>query len=357
MLTKTSNLRVVDPNSKEQWRSFLDCGQRIRKRNNPEGVAFWKDTNNVRYILNPKKVKAYRFFMLSENGLEGRMAAIIKKGESSAIVGWFECDNDQKLCNRLFDQVINWCKKHQVEKIIGPVNGSTWYTYRFNLTDSRPLFNGEPFQPLYYPDFWQKEGFVVSKQYVSNHVQVTDNNKVSFGEASEYLQKKALTLKKLSPSVYNENKTALHHFLVKAFSKNPLYSSIDIEEFSSLYDAFPAKILEEFAYIILDKKNIPVGLCLSYPTASFSSGQASIVTDNSPCKPKLVIKTIAIHNDWKNQNIGSLMVKLINGIAQKYKLNEVIHALIHCQNQSLDISKRKFDTNTLRRYALFEKQL
>ncbi len=344
--------KTIDPVSKVDWQSFLSCGQNIRKRNSELEFIFWKDS-----VQNSHIIKNKTSFWTSSNGKsKGRIGVFINRENRVGSIGWYECDEDEKLNKALFNKAFEWFAKNNCSKIIGPINGSTWYQYRFNANCEKPLFPGEPFQPKYYIGFWENIGFKKSIDYYTTYRSTENAPAIDFDSASEIFMEMGLSLKSFNEIVYQNSKTRLHEFLMASFKNNPLFNRIQFKEFCSIYDALPASIPPGFSFVLFDRKNYPAGLVLAYPEPYFQYYQKAGVENKLMTTPKLIAKTIAVHPDWQNQQIGSLLVKLIHGVTKKKGFSKIVYALMFKENRSLEVSHRKF-ANSIREYSLFEKNI
>ncbi len=346
-------IKTINPASQTDWQAFLSCGQKIRKRNSGLEFNFWKDNVQNDHILNNKTV----FWVASNGKSEGRLGAFLNKKNTVGHIGWYECDEDETLSKALFEKAYMWFLKNSCFKITGPINGSSWHQYRFNTSCGKPLFPGDPFQPKHYVRFWKNEGFKTSLFYHSTKRCLENAPEIDLKSVSEIFNKMGLSLKPFNEMVYQNNKTNLHKFLQISFTNNPLFTPIKFEQFCSIYDFLPASIPTGFSYILFDKNNYPAGLAIAYPEPYLQYYQKAGFADELMTMPKLIIKTVAVHPDWQNRKICSLLVKLLHGVAKKKDISHAIHALMFMDNRSSDISCRKFKSDSLREYAVFEKTI
>jgi len=54
-----------------------------------------------------------------------------------------------------------------IQKVWGPMEFSTWNSYRFLVDGGESPFFNEPWNPPEYPYWWQEMGFQVLKSYFS----------------------------------------------------------------------------------------------------------------------------------------------------------------------------------------------
>ena len=156
--------------------------------------------------------------------------------------------NEEKLFNEVFEEL----KKEGIETIIGPLNGTTWNTYRY-VTEkgSRRQFLLEPWNEDYSVSLFEKLGFKPLAGYISTVMEGMDS------DGRRNLNKKIEKLKKFD--YYKdikvesaENKDLLtvlnkvYDLTVEAFKNNFLYSKLEREIFLKMYMSYEDKIIKKF---------------------------------------------------------------------------------------------------------------
>lgn len=123
-----------------------------------------------------QKGKCIRWILQDETGLTiGRVAAFInpktiKKGNDQPTggMGFFECIDDQKAANTLFDACVDWLKAEGMEAMDGPINfgeREAWWGLLVEGFDIEPNFR-MGYHKQYYRNLFETYGFgVYFKQY------------------------------------------------------------------------------------------------------------------------------------------------------------------------------------------------
>ena len=128
----------------------------IRSVFNPEKNAFYKKGETRQYI-------AFR-----RGEPVGRVTAMINHAKDFQTnphiggFGFFECINDQEVCNVLLDQVKAWHQSHGIEGMRGPINfGETdrWWGLLVENFTEMPTY-GINHNPPYYQDLLKQYGLV-----------------------------------------------------------------------------------------------------------------------------------------------------------------------------------------------------
>lgn len=128
-----------------------------------------KDINDV---FDPEKNKFYkrggeciRWILKNDNGNNiGRVACFVNKQykmeQPTGGVGFFECINDQKAANFIFDHCKQWLQERGMEAMDGPINFGERDKWWGLLTEGfySPLYNMN-YNPPYYQQLFESYGF------------------------------------------------------------------------------------------------------------------------------------------------------------------------------------------------------
>jgi hypothetical protein len=155
------------------------------------------------------------FLAFSDGETVGRIAAIKNDlytkyhNDRLGFFGFFECVDDQKVANELFESAKNWLKGFGFKKMNGPASPSSNYDYGM-LSDG---FNDPPkimmtYNPPYYLKLFENYGFCVSKElfaYKLETEKVLENKKLfRFAELAKRrsgLEISTINMKKLKREV------------------------------------------------------------------------------------------------------------------------------------------------------------
>ena len=252
----------------------------------------------------------------------------------------------------IFNQIFESLKKDGIETIIGPLNGTTWNTYRY-VTDKghRSPFLMEPWNEDYYVELFEKLGFKPLAYYIST---VMENmNPVQRGHLSKKIEKlkkfdyyKDITVK----SAENEDLIAvlnkIYDLTIEAFKNNFLYSELDREIFLKMYMSYEDKIVKKFFKMLYLKDEL-IGYVFGIPDYAELQYKEKVET--------MILKTIAISPKYNGKGMGYILIDELVKEAEHSGYKNVIYALMHEKNISKNIGSLLGDE--LRRYALFIKEL
>ena len=256
--------------------------------------------------------------------------------------------NEEKFFNEVFKEL----KKEGIETIIGPLNGTTWNTYRY-VTDrgNHPPFLMEPFNEEYYVELFEKIDFKPLTYYISTIME--NMNPVQRGHLSKKIEKlkkfdyyKDITVK----SAENEDLITLlnkiYDLTIEAFKNNFLYSELDREIFLKMYMSYEDKIVKKFFKMLYLKDEL-IGYVFGIPDYAELQYKEKVET--------MILKTIAISPKYNGKGMGYILIDELVKEAECSGYKNVIYALMHEKNISKNIGLLL--GNELRKYALFIKEL
>ena len=256
--------------------------------------------------------------------------------------------DEEQLFNKVFEEL----KKEGIETIIGPLNGTTWNTYRYvtEKGNGRP-FLLEPWNEDYYVSLFEKLDFKHLAGYISTVMEGMNS------DGRKNLNKKIEKLKKFD--YYEdirvesaENKDLLtvlnkvYDLTVEAFKNNFLYSELEREIFLKMYLSYEDKIIKKFFKMLYLKDEL-IGYVFGIPDYTELGYKRKIDT--------VILKTIAVSPEYNGKGMGYILINSLIEEAEKEGYENVIYALMHESNVSKNIGLLL--GNMLRKYTLFIKEL
>ncbi len=237
-------------------------------------------------------------------------------------IGCFEM-NDKDSGRRQLEEYVKQLTNAGHKRIIAPINGDTWHTYRLmSWSGDEPAFPFEPHNPLWYNDIYAEFGFKPLKSYRSDRFSID-------------VEPPACTDTAFSFRDYRDGDLKLiYDISLHGFDENFLYDDITFEEFCQLYQPILPMIDKELV-VIAEVDNVPVGFMFS-----FAAGD------------RLILKTMAVLPEYRSMGIGAKMFHHILFAGQRKSLRTAIAALIAEGNNSHKIAL-KYGSEKIRKYTLY----
>ncbi len=230
-----------------------------------------------------------------------------------------------------------------VDRVLGPINGSTWARYRLALPGAAPPFLSEPTNPAEYVDDFTAAGFRVAAWYESARVTDLSTPDPRAAAAPERLRARGVAVRALRPDRFDEELEALYAVTVEAFAENLYYSPISFAEFRARYAPLRPLLDPELVRLAQDEEGRLLGYVFAFP---------DLLTTSVGRRTRVVLKTLASAQGARGLGLGTFLSDEIRRLAHERGYTEVIHALMHVQNASVGISRQTADV--FRRYALYE---
>jgi len=165
-------MQIVEVQNKKTAKEFLRLPIRLYK-NEPQWIQ--PMDRDIEGVFNPETNKYFRhgrcarWILKDHNGATvGRLAAFVndrtaKKNNDQPTggVGFFECVNDQKAANLLFDTGKKWLATQGMEAMDGPINfgeRDNWWGLLVDGFDREPNYQCN-YNPSYYVNLFENYGF------------------------------------------------------------------------------------------------------------------------------------------------------------------------------------------------------
>lgn len=260
------------------------------------------------------------------------------------ILGNYEAEND-KAAACVLSEAENFAQQNGFKKIIGPMNGSSWATYRFRTDNSTDLFFSEHWHPHSYLLQWQNAGFSVAEKYIStiDRKLICDSPELLLLESQ--LAQKGLTIRALTTEDFTGEKiNKLYLFSTEAFSDNVLYAPISADEFRMRYEKTANYISPGSSVVIESADGMIHALMFAFPDHFCTS------------EKRFILKTLARNPKSIYRGLATLLGNNLTRYAKQNGYTAVIHAYMHVNNKSVRLSE-KFSGEPFREYVLLEKQI
>lgn len=257
----------------------------------------------------------------------------IVTSRKTLLIGGFESIDDQKVVKQLLSFIENWAIQQGFESIIGPMNGSTWESYRVKIAVSKPFFT-ETIYPTYYADCFIQNGYEMTAEY--------ESRKATIFPIPEQLSK--YPIRKIDLSNLKFELYKLYPLLTESFKSAYLYTDISVDEFVKKYSSIAAYLDEELIWIAEDE-GVPIGVVFGIKDYYDSSNE------------QVIIKTLARNLSPQYKGVGQALVAFYYNHLLSLQYRKVIHAFMRVDNNSVQITSDKFKGEAFAKYALFKKDL
>ncbi|MEW5822203.1 MAG: hypothetical protein AB1782_18555 [Cyanobacteriota bacterium] len=272
------------------------------------------------------------FIMKRDNIPVARACAIINPDISynnlkTGLIGFYESEDNLETARKLFEEIIEYFKKEGIKYLIGPLNGSTWHSYRLTVaSNNKPFFLDNYNKPWYTKQFFNNEFKVIARY----HSSLINSLNVSLDRLKNFellMNEKGVIIRSMDLNNFKDDLKKVYEVSVESFINNFLYTPVSFDEFYNMYKEIKTFMDPEFSLIAESKEGKPYG---------FIFALENLFEKN---KKSLVIKTVAVVPDKKIKGLGTYLVERIHHTALKNNYSEVFHTLMHEKNSSRNILK------------------
>lgn len=234
------------------------------------------------------------------------------------------------------------------QRVLGPMNGSTWGRYRLALPHAghgveEPMFLGEPENPPGYHAHFLGAGFESTAFYESRITEDIGISNPAAAAGEAFVASQGVRIAALDLSRFDDELRDLHALSTRAFADNLYYSPIDAAAFDALYRPMQALIDPQLVLLARDSRSRLVAYVFAYvDPLGRRNGEPY----------RLIVKTLATDPDWRGRGLGGVLVERLHSAARERGLTAIVHALMHQANNSVKISAHT--AQVFRRYVLYE---
>ena len=234
---------------------------------------------DVETVFNPQKNSYHkhgeieRFILKKDNLTVGRIAVFYSKKNKSQNslktggIGFFECINDQKTANLLFETSISWLKERNIEAMDGPINfgeRDKWWGCLVEGFDIDPNYQ-QNYGKDYYQVLFENYGFkILFKQFTFfKKIKTPLSEKLKY-KAERALKNKDYSFRMLEKKNIDNYILDFMKIYNEAWAKYPGVSTLKLAQARSIFNQLKP-ILDEKILWFAYEKDEPIGFFICIP--------------------------------------------------------------------------------------------
>lgn len=255
--------------------------------------------------------------------------------------GFAQLSEDREEVRTLFGRVEDRARELGYKSLIGPVNYTTWMSYRWALSGYDTKYYPDCENPPYYVDFIRELGYRELYTYRSAHI---DTKNILFTSGEEIYRQKVeegyeFKLFK-GPESYSIARD-IYDVSIDSFRGSLLYSEIPFEVFEEIYLEWTKNIPEIHVFVAY-KDGVAAGYVMSYA---------------NPYDPSQYIsKTVGVRKAFQKQKLYVALLYMGTKFVRELGYDETVYHF-QCEQRS---TFKRYDADTEsgeKRYAVFVKEL
>jgi hypothetical protein len=260
------------------------------------------------------------------------------KSEKALTFGCLDVPNNYEVFTMLFEAVIEEAKNLGCSVLIGPMDGSTWNTYRIVTSPQPDPFFLEVENPPFYKDLFTTYGFETLAKYKSTYADSIEVNWEQNLESYHHFTDIGVMFVPFDKEKCDKIFSELGVLCNESFKNNFLFSPIEIDAFVGKMKLLLSLINPRYTILARHKEKL-VGFIFCYQDI-YSKNEKTIV-----------VKTLARDPSSIYKGLGSVLSSIAMKNAKADVFTKGIHALMVDLNTSTYISD-KFRSKFLRSYEL-----
>jgi hypothetical protein len=231
----------------------------------------------------------------------------------------------------LYERAFALLREGGYEAVIGPMDGDTWHAYRHVIESD----GSEPFLMEPAPD---PAGLAAMRAAGFEVIETYSSSRSPLAPPASPATMDGVTVAPWDGEDRDRLLADIHELSCEAFSRNPFYKPLDREGFDLLYRPLVPMLDRRLVLFARDAGGNLLGFVFGFPDLGHAG--------------TCVLKTYAS----RRRGIGRVLVDAFNASASEAGFTQVIHALMHDANESLDRSGRQ-GAAVFRRYAMLGRRL
>lgn len=265
---------------------------------------------------------------------------LIFEGKPAAAFGNFEATDDAPAVQKLIAAAADFAKSKGKKYLLGPMNGSTWDSYRLAISNPDFRYLLDLHHPSFYPKLLEQAGLASLRDYSTNLDERMQFDRPRAVRREQHFQKMGIAFRQINLDDYEQELRAIHRFCLHSFADNFLFTPISFEIFREKY--LPLRPFLDSKFILLAEGSAGelVGLMFAVPN----------LVDRS--RRGLVIKTVARNLAGKFAGLGSVLGMKLYDCAREVGFDYLLHAFMEQSNVSRNVSAA-FSGVEVKRYRLF----
>lgn len=257
------------------------------------------------------------------------------------IVGYFDCINDVTVAKEVFATVIEFLKERGMKIILGPIQFTTWQSFRVAASGNSSPFFSEPYNPDYYRNLFENSGFSVVQNSISRVRDIARDGISMVDSEYKRLLSQNFSFDRVSRETASAAMREIYTITSAAFRDTLAFTPISFEEFEYQYCGIEKIVEESVIFVVRNPKGLSVAFCLAVP---------DMLNKN---KKRLVIKTIGVLPGYQDRGIGRavLYITELAGMIEGY--TSFIYSTMRIDNKKIHAMTSE-TKDVLRTYSVYE---
>ncbi|MCW2920962.1 MAG: sortase and related acyltransferase [Thermoleophilia bacterium] len=299
-----------------------------------------------------------RHFVATIGGRDiGRCSAMLdpeqrdEDGRQVGLIGQWECEGGEdgaSAAHALLELATAWLRDSDAHRIVGPVDFSTWYGYRFldDPGDGRDPMLTEPVTPSYAIEQWEAFGFTRDETYFSAEIQDPVEQLELGRQVAKILVDQGWKVRQLRMREWDDLMEQAHAMSMEEFTRQPYFTPISLDDFRAMYAGVKRGVDPRYVFTAWS----PEGDFAGYVFGVRDLSRAARALQSGGIRSKvaalreawnadtMMVKTICVAKPYRKLGITILVQHALYAAAMDTGHSRVCNMLMHCNNRSRDLT-------------------
>lgn len=300
-----------------------------------------------------------RHFIATVDGRDvGRCSAMIDSGHVDengipvGLVGQWECEDGDvgmSAAHALLELSTAWLRGNDARRIVGPIDFSTWYGYRFRdgAGDGRDPMLLEPATPDHSIAQWESFGFTKDEAYFSAEISDPVATKALGADVAKELIGQGWKVRQLRMHEWDTLIEQAYEMSMREFTRQPYFTPISFEDFRETYAAAKRGVDPRYVFTGWSPDDEFAG----YVFGVRQLGAAARALDSGGIRGKVLaareawradtvmVKTICVAKPFREFGISILIQHALYAAALDTGHTRICNMLMHANNRSRTLTE------------------
>ncbi|MCB0878991.1 MAG: hypothetical protein KDC46_08425 [Thermoleophilia bacterium] len=299
-----------------------------------------------------------RHFVATIDGRDiGRCSAMIdpaqldEQGRQVGLVGQWECEGGEtglEAAHALLEMATVWLRGSGAVDVVGPVDFSTWYGYRFmdGPGDGRDPMLTEPVAAAHSVAQWESYGFTRDETYFSAEIASPVETLEMARPVAKLLIDDGWKVRQLRMREWDDLIESAYEMSMVEFARQPYFTPIELADFKAMYDGMKRGVDPRYVFTAWS----PDGEFAGYVFGVRDLGRAARALAGGGVRGKLaaareawradtmMVKTICVAKPYRKLGVTILIQHALYCAAMDTGHTRVCNMLMHANNRSRELT-------------------
>jgi L-amino acid N-acyltransferase YncA len=284
------------------------------------------------------------FSLYADGNIVGYITALTDaRAKDFGILGFFECENNPTYAAMLFDEAEKFLTQQQRTVCYGPINMTTWQTFRLSFPESNPPYFLEPFSREYYRTLFLEHGFAVEQCNETHVAKAFSSGILDYEQNFETLVAQGFTFDRLDKENASGIIKDIYSLTSSIFAHSYAFYSITLDEF--IYNLGQRENMSRnYVYVARDKDGEALGYIFAMPDLF------------SPKQQTVVFKTMGVKESARGRGIGKSLLYVALRDALSDGNTEVLYSTMSEKSDAIH-SLTSAESTLYRKYETYKKEI